>query len=246
MAVELLLVLAVASAAALYAAVGHGGASAYLAVLALAGRMAPEVAATVLVMNLLVAGGALWRFRRAGHLDPKLAGAFVLFSAPAAFAGGLMVVTSELFRVLVGVALLAAAVRFALPDPAPRPPRRPRGWRLWLVAAPLGTGLGLLAGLTGVGGGIFLSPVLLLVGWKDPRGTAAVAAAFILVNSTTGLAARLLRGEGLEPALLPLVAAALVGGAVGAWWGATRASWRRLMVLLAAVLAIAGLKLVLG
>lgn len=243
---ETFLIAAIAVAAALYASVGHGGASAYLALLTLAGRVRPEIASTVLVMNIFVSSLSWFRFQRRGHFDAPLTGVLLLFSAPAAFAGGMISTSPRQFGILLGLALLAASARLLLPDPRPRTPRRPEGQALWRAAALLGTGLGLLAGLTGVGGGIYLSPILMLLGWKDAKGTAGVSSAFISINSLTGLSGRLLRGESFQPSLLSLVIAAIIGGFLGSWWGADRAAPFTLRRLLGVALAIAGAKLLLS
>lgn len=243
---EVFLTGAVALAAALYASVGHGGASAYLAILTLAGRARPEIASTVLVMNIFVSSLAWFRFQKRGYFDAPLTGVLLLFSAPAAFAGGMISASPRQFSMLLGLALLAASARLLLPDPRPRTARRPQGRALWSAAVLLGTTLGLLAGITGVGGGIYLSPILILLGWKDPKGTAGVSSAFISINSLTGLGARLLRGEGLQPSLLPLLIAAITGGFLGARWGADRAAPLTLRRLLGIVLASAGVKLLLS
>jgi uncharacterized membrane protein YfcA len=240
---EIFLIGAVAVAAALYASVGHGGASAYLAILTFAGRVRPEIASTVLVMNILVSTLAWVRFQRRGHFDAPLTGALLLFSAPAAFAGGIVSTSPRQFSILLGLALVAASARLLLPDPRPRTPRRPEGGSLWSAAALLGVSLGLLAGLTGVGGGIYLSPLLILLGWKDTKGTAGISSAFISINSLTSLLGRVLRGESFNQSLLPLVFAALLGGFLGSWWGADRAAPLTLRRLLGIVLVIAGIKL---
>ncbi len=240
---EALLTLAIAAAAALYSSVGHGGASAYIALLTLAGRLRPEVAATILLMNIFVASMAWFRFRQSGYFDAPLAGTLLLFSAPAAFVGGIIATSTRLFTILVGLALLIAALRLILPDPRSRALQRPTGTTLWIVSAILGISLGLLAGLTGVGGGIYLSPLLIFLGWKEAKGTAGISAAFIAVNSLTGLLGRFLRGDGIDPSLLPLVIAALAGGYAGSWWGAKHATSAMIRRLLGVVLAIAGIKL---
>lgn len=243
---EVFLVGAVAVAAALYASVGHGGASAYLAILTLAGHARPEIAYTVLVMNILVSSASWFRFQRRGHFDAPLAGVLLLFSAPAAFAGGIIQVSPRLFGILLGLALLVAAARLILPDPRSRALHRPEGATLWASAALLGTWLGALAGLTGVGGGIYLSPLLILLGWKDTKGTAGISSAFISINSITSLLGRSLRGESFNRSLLPLVFAAVLGGLLGSWWGADRAAPLTLRRLLGVVLLIAGIKLLFG
>ena len=240
---EIVLTVAIGGAATLYASVGHGGASAYIALLTLAGKLRPEVAATILLMNIVVSSQAWLRFRQRGYFDAPLAGALLLFSAPAALVGGMIATSARVFTFLVGCALLLAALRLILPDPRAHEPQRPKGAALWTTSAIIGIALGLLAGLTGVGGGIYLSPLLIFLGWKDAKGTAGISAAFIAVNSLTGLLGRFLRGDGIDPSLLPLVIAALIGGYAGSWWGAKHATSAIIRRLLGVVLAIAGMKL---
>lgn len=167
----------------------------------------------------------------------------MLLSAPAAFAGGLIAVSPRVFGTLLGLALLIASARLLLPDPRLVALHRPQGVALWSAAALLGISLGLLAGLTGVGGGIYLSPLLILLGWKDAKGTAGVSSTFISINSVTSLLGRFLRGESFDPALLPVVLAAIFGGFLGSWWGANHAAPTTLRRLLGVVLLIAGIKL---
>src|SRR3990172_7518723 len=240
---EVLLTLAVAAAAALYSSVGHGGASAYIALLTLAGKLRPEVAATILLMNILVSSQAWLRFRQRGYFDAPLAGALLLFSAPAALVGGMIATSARVFTFLVGCALLLAALRLILPDPRAHEPQRPKGAALWTPSVFMGLAFGLLAGPPGVGGGIYLSPLLIFLGWKDAKGTAGISAAFIAVNSLTGLLGRSLRGDAIDPSLLPLVIAALIGGFIGSWWGAKHATPATVRRLLGVVLAIASVKL---
>lgn len=240
---EVILTLAVGGAAALYSSVGHGGASAYIALLTLAGKLRPEVAATILVMNILVSSQAWFRFRQSGHFDASLAATLLLFSAPAAFVGGMIATSSRFFMLLVGVALLIAALRLILPDPRSRKIQLPAGAALWLLSAVIGISLGLLAGLTGVGGGIYLGPILILLGWQDAKDTAGITAAFIAVNSVTGLIGRFVRGSFIDWSLLPLIFAVLIGGFIGARWGAKHATPITIRRLLGIVLAIAGVKL---
>jgi uncharacterized membrane protein YfcA len=197
-------------------------------------------------MNIFVSSLSWFRFQRRGHFDAPLTGVLLLFSAPAAFAGGMISASPRQFTILLGLALLAASARLLFPDPRPRAPRRPEGRALWGAAVLLGTGLGLLSGITGIGGGIYLSPILILLAWKDAKGTAGVSSAFIAINSLTGLSGRLLRGESFQSSLLPLVIAAIVGGFLGSWWGADRAAPLTLRRLLGVVLVLAGIKLLFG
>ena len=144
---------------------------------------------------------------------------------------------------LVGLDLLIAAARLILPDPRSRKIQRPIGAALWILSTVIGISLGLLAGLTGVGGGIYLEPILILLGWQDAKGTAGISAAFIAVNSVIGLIGRFVRGSFIDWSLLPLLGAVLIGSFIGARWGAKHATPVTVRRLLGVVLAIAGVKL---
>lgn len=228
-------------AAALYSAVGHGGASAYLAIMALF-SMAPEtMRPTALALNLIVAGLGTWRYWRAGQTNFRLLAIFVAAAIPAAFIGGGVTIPPEIYRPLVGVLLWIAAIRlFWQPTRLANQPLRPvSAW----VAVPTGALLGLLAGLTGTGGGIFLSPLIILFRWEDARRTSGVAAGFILLNSIAGLAGNVASVRAI-PAELPVLAVAVLsGGLVGTWLGAGRLPKPRLLQWLGLVLVIAGAKL---
>jgi uncharacterized membrane protein YfcA len=222
--------------------VGHAGASAYLAAMGLVG-VAPEVMKpTALALNILVASIVTWRFWRAGYVRPMSALPFLAGSVPAAFVGGAIVLPGEVYRPLVGAILLVAALRFGVTAGRPleeHPPRAP------LVGA-VGSGLviGLLAGLTGTGGGIFLTPLLLVAGWAGTRFAAGTSALFILANSVAGLAGNV-GAVGSIPAAIPLwLGVVAVGGAIGSELGSRRlpAPWVRRG--LATVLLVAGLKLI--
>ncbi len=232
-----------AIAAALYSSVGHGGASAYLAIMALF-SVAPEtMRPTALTLNLVVAGLAALSFAREGQTNFRLLAAFAVTAAPAAFIGGLVQLPPDLYRPLVGIVLIAAAIRlFWQPERlAARTVKAPP----LAVSLPAGAGLGLLAGLTGTGGGIFLSPLIILFGWEEPRKTSGVAAAFIFLNSAAGLAGNYAGVQAL-PAELPIfVGAVVVGALLGIWGGVSRLPRHRLLQALGLVLVIAGLKLLL-
>ena len=182
----LLLALLFFVAAVLYGMVGHAGASAYLAIMALVG-VSPEVMRpTALVLNILVASIVTLRFARAGYVRPISALPFLIGSIPAAFIGGAILLPPELYRPLVGAVLIVAAFRFGVTAASPGeefPPRAPI-----LPAVISGAVIGLLAGLTGTGGGIFLTPLLLVAGWAGTRFAAGTSAIFILANSVSGLA----------------------------------------------------------
>jgi len=230
--------------AALYASVGHGGASSYLAVMGLF-SFAPEVMKpTALALNILVSAVATLKFYRAGLFKWNLFWPFAIASIPAAYIGGATTLPARWYKVLVGVVLIYAAVwmfRSSL-RPINKEPHAPPLW----AAIISGLAIGFLSGLTGVGGGIFLSPLLLYMGWSETRATSAVAAPFILVNSISGLLGHLSSVSQL-PANIPLWGAtAVLGGWIGASYGSKRAPAPVLRQLLSLVLVVAGSKLILG
>lgn len=228
-----------------YAAVGHGGASAYLAAMALAGVAPPEMRPIALSLNVLVSSIATYKFWRAGHFRWRLFWPFGVVSVPLAFVGGAITLPGHAYRMLVGAVLLYAAWqlwRSARAGDEMRPVQEPP----LAAAMAIGAALGLLAGLTGVGGGIFLSPLLLMLGWAGTKPTSAVSAPFILVNSLAGLAA----GFTIKSAALPgymgvLAAVVVVGGWLGAEYGSRRFANPLVRRILAVVLAAAGVKMFL-
>ena len=237
-----LLALLVFAAAALYSMVGHGGASAYLAAMALFGLAPAVMKPTALVLNILVSAIGTVQFARAGRFSWRTFWPFALAAVPLAFVGGAITLPAVLYRRVVGVVLVYAALRLwqragAVAESAARPAPK-------AAALPLGAGIGFLAGLTGVGGGIFLSPVLVLARWADVRTTAGVSAAFILVNSIAGLLGNVASVRALPPGLPVLALAAVAGGLIGSTLGSRRLPSPTLRRLLAAVLAIAAWKLI--
>jgi uncharacterized membrane protein YfcA len=226
--------------AVLYSSVGNAGASGYLAVMTLAGLTPETMKSTALLLNILVALIAAVRFYRAGHFSWALFWPFTVASVPCAFLGGALVLPRGLYQGLVGIVLVFAAYRlfWYADQPPAHPTGVPRG-----VALLLGAGLGFVSGLTGVGGGIFLSPLLLVMGWAEPRQSASVSAAFILVNSMAGLFGETLSVHALSSAAPLWAGAVVVGGLVGSELGARQFAAVTLRRLLALVLALAGLKL---
>lgn len=228
-------------AALCYSAVGHAGASGYLAVMAFLGTAPSEMRPTALLLNLLVASIGTVQFARAGHFRWSLFWPFAIGSIPAAYLGGRLALPGDWYRIVVGIVLLLSALRFVIvlraPDVARRTPPRS-------VAIATGLALGLLAGLTGVGGGIFLSPLLLVAGWADLRTTAATSAAFILVNSAAGLLGQGARIGVLPPEVFLWAIAAVVGGLIGSYLGSRRLTGPALRATLALVLVVAGVKLI--
>ena len=240
---SLLLALLFLAAATLYASVGHAGASAYIAAMALLG-LAPEVMRpTALVLNLFVAAIVVVRFTRAGHLPWRSLIPLVAGSIPAAFIGGGIDLPGELYRPLVAVVLLAGAWRLATAsNPDPDTARRGVPIIAGLLA---GAAIGLLAGLTGTGGGIFLTPLLVLAAWTGTRDAAGLSGAFIGLNSIAGLGGLAVGGGLVLPEPLPLwIVAVIAGGLIGSWLGAARFSIVGLRRVLAVVLVLAAAKLV--
>jgi uncharacterized membrane protein YfcA len=232
-------------AAFLYASVGHGGASAYIAAMALAGIAPAEMRPVALQLNILVSAIATVKFCRAGHFRWPLFWPFAAMSIPAAYLGGAIILPGTAYKILVGLVLLYAAWQLWWSAHAGEELRPARPLSLPLALA-IGAGLGVLSGLTGVGGGIFLSPLLLLTGWAGTRQTSAAAAPFILVNSIAALAAGLVRNPLPPPDYAWwLMAAVLAGGWAGAEYGSRRFANPRIRQLLAVVLAVAGGKMVL-
>ena len=230
------------AAALLYSSVGHAGASGYLAAMALVGVSGAVMKPTALVLNILVATIASIQFLRAGRFSWAAFWPFAVTSVPLAFVGGALTLPGNSYRGLVGVVLLYAAWRlFTEARVARIPPRDPP----LAVALVLGGVIGLLSGLVGVGGGIFLSPLLLFMGWAETRDSAGVSALFILLNSIAGIAGHLASLPMLPPATILMAGAAFSGGLIGSTYGARYGAPSTLRKLLAVALVIAGAKMLL-
>jgi uncharacterized membrane protein YfcA len=230
--------------ACLYAAVGHAGATGYIAVMSLAGIDPQTIRPVALLLNVLVGGIATFQFARAGYFSRRVFLPLSAASLPAASIGGWLQMPVTLFEAVVGTVLLFSAGQILREShsagAAAEDSQRPSTGLL----LGLGFGLGFLSGLTGVGGGVFLTPVLLAMKAAPIKEVAAVSAAFILVNSVAGLAGWLAAGNTLPAVGLPLLAAVVCGGLVGSQVGAFSMQARTLRLLMAVVLLVAGLKLV--
>ena len=235
------LLIAIAVVAFLYSSVGHAGASGYIAVMTLFGIAAATIRPTALILNILVATIGSLQFWRAGHFRWRLFWPFALLSVPAAYLGGYLQLPVRLLRILIGLVLLFSAVRlfFRRGDPAEVESASPA------AAISLGGMIGLLSGLTGTGGGIFLTPALLFFRWARIREAAAVSALFILVNSIAGLVGYFTANRFLPSLGLILAGAAVIGGTLGSHFGSRRFPPRTISLVLAIVLIIAGAKLIL-
>ena len=236
-----ILTAAVFAVAVLYSSVGHAGASGYIAVMSLLSVAPAEIKPIALALNILVASIGTWQFWRAGHFSWQLFWPFALLSVPFAFVGGYLNLPSHLFKVLVGIVLLLSAVQFLLRPPAESEPRQPPR----LVAVGVGGLLGLLSGLTGTGGGIFLTPLLILMCWARTKSASAVSALFILLNSASGLAGNFSATQSFPEFAWVLVIPAVIGGTIGSYFGSRRLPHTAIKRLLAIVLTIAGFKLIL-
>jgi len=235
-----LLFLAIGLIAFLYSSVGHAGASGYIATMTLFGLAPTVVRPTALVLNILVASIGTFQFWRAGHFSWKLFWPFALLSIPAAYIGGYLQPSASILRILIGIVLLFSAARLLVrrsDPPQTSPPSQP-------VAISVGAGLGFLAGLTGTGGGIFLTPLMLFCLWAKIRQAAAVSALFIWVNSIAGLIGYFTKVHSLPSLGLILAAAAITGGIIGSHLGSRRLAVRVISLFLATVLLIAGTKLI--
>jgi uncharacterized membrane protein YfcA len=240
MSSSLALIFCIFIAAMLYSSVGHGGGSGYLAVMALFGAPPESMRPAALSLNVLVATIGLIRFYRVGAFSWSHFWPFAVASVPCAFLGSRITLPIGMFKAAVGVVLLFAAYRLFVETASDTSKNVPLG-----IALACGAGLGLLSGLTGVGGGVFLSPLLLFMGWTTTRQSCGVAAAFILVNSIAGILGLISKGATF-PAELPFwVLAAATGGLIGAELGSRRLNSSTLRKVLAIVLIVSGMKMLL-
>ena len=236
--------LALMVVATLYSSVGHGGASGYLAVLSLTTYGTMEAAwlkQHAWCLNLVVAAIAFYHFHRAGHHIPKLTIPFIVASIPMAMIGGYLTVDGAVYDLLLSACLLAAAWRlFTVNTTDSVVECEPQ----WNIATPVGGSIGFASGVIGVGGGIFLSPILLLKKWATPKGAAATSALFIWVNSLAGLGGAALSGQLILEmgVLFPFVGAVLIGGFIGSRYGAEVAPQQMVRKLLVMVLIVAATK----
>ena len=228
--------------AALYTSVGHGGATVYTAILTLFGFAIGPLVTLVLVMNIVAATIAWVMFEQAGFLRWRLLLPFLVTSVPFAYLGGLLPLTGRAQAVVLGLALLAGAIRLLLFARPPSLGFRVRGAGYYAIALALGALLGFMAGATGIGGGIFLSPILVALGWANVKEAASVASAFIVLNSLAGLAARLPRTPIEAQYVIPFVGIVVVGALLGSFFGARRLPLRSVQISLGLVLLIAAAK----
>ncbi|HSO84936.1 MAG TPA: sulfite exporter TauE/SafE family protein [Draconibacterium sp.] len=229
------------SMAVLYSSVGHGGASGYLALMALFSFPPDFMRPTALVLNIFVSSIAFYSFYRGGHFRLKLLLPFIVTSLPFAFLGGMFSINPKIYKIILGLFLLVAVARIFFKPQNTDKVIKPINYAL---AMGIGAVLGFLSGLIGIGGGIILSPIIILLMWADMKQTAAVSAAFILINSVSGLLGQSVNSLSLAPQTIIMLVAAITGGIAGSYIGSTKATSKALVVVLSSVLFFASIKLI--
>lgn len=226
----------------LYASIGHGGASGYLALMAIFGVATVTMKSSAMVLNLFVAGVAFYSYYKGGYFKWKMLFPFILASMPAAFIGAQLSIDPAFYKISLGICLLIAIARmlFQVNSNENKPPKTPN----LTVALLIGAAIGLFSGMIGIGGGIILSPILIVFGWANLKQAAALSAAFIWLNSLTGLLGMYTSGIHLSPTILPWILVALTGGFLGSWSGSFKFSEVKLRYILATVLLMASFKLI--
>lgn len=229
--------------AILYTSVGHGGASIYIAIMAIFSVKASVIKPTALVLNIFISSFTGWRFIKNGFFDLRVLAPIALGAIPLAFLGGYINTPSHIYKTIVGVILLMSALSLLMDkknvDKNVKPPKT-----IWAVLS--GCVIGFLAGLTGTGGGIFLSPLLLFMNWSDTKRTSGISAVFILINSVSGLLGNYSSVQNL-PSQLPIyLVATILGAAIGTTLGIKYYSAKGIKRALALVLTLAGFKLILS
>lgn len=226
--------------ALLYASVGHGGASGYLALMAIFGMQADTMKSSALMLNLFVSLVAFIQFYKGGHFHFRSFLPFALASIPFSFVGGMIHIDSRIYKILLGIFLIFAVIRMLFFDDLKSNKNVSPSLQISLL---IGGGIGLLSGLLGIGGGIILSPILILFYGMNQKQAAAISAIFIFVNSLAGLGGQLTKGIIFDPQIYMYVLIAFIGGTVGSFLGASKLNHNALKYVLSIVLSIAVFKL---
>lgn len=226
----------------MYSSVGHGGASGYLALMALFSFPIVIMKPTALLLNIFVAGISFWFFKKNKHFKWRLFYPFAITSIPAAFIGGYIDIDTALYKQILGVFLIIAILRI-LPIFGNKSIKQREA--SLLASLLIGLAIGLFSGMIGIGGGIILSPVIILLGWGNMKEAAAVSALFIFVNSIAGISGFGIKGGALPMDALYLIPVAIIGGSLGAKYGSGKFNTKTLTYLLSFVLVIASIKLFL-
>ena len=237
----LLLSLFIFLVAGLYASVGHGGASGYLALMTLLSMPIATIKPVALMLNIAVSLIAFIQFYRSGFFNKKLFIPLAIASVPAAYAGGLLSIDPHLYKQLLGGLLFISAIRLAMP--LKKEVIVVQHFNIVLVVM-IGASIGFLSGMIGIGGGIILSPLLILVRYSDVKTTSGISALFIFVNSIAGLLGQMNQGIEFSSSMSVMIAVAIAGGLIGSYIGARQLNISMLKKVLAGVLFIASLKLI--
>ncbi|WP_228853378.1 sulfite exporter TauE/SafE family protein [Aegicerativicinus sediminis] len=225
----------------LYSSIGHGGASGYLGLMALFSLPMDVMKPSALLLNIVVAGISFWFFRKHKYFKPNLFKAFAISSIPAAFIGGYLNLNPLIYKKILGVLLIFAVLRMINVFGKPTNPK-PFSFKLALV---IGFCIGLFSGMIGIGGGIILSPIIILLGWGSLKEAAAVSALFIFVNSIAGIIGFSINGGSIPTEAFYFIPFALVGGILGSYYGSKKFGNNTLKYVLSVVLLIASIKLFL-
>jgi uncharacterized membrane protein YfcA len=224
----------------LYASVGHGGASGYLALMALFSFPVFVMKPTALLLNIFVSGISFWFFKKNNHFNWKLFYPFAITSIPMAFVGGYISVDATVYKQILGIFLAIAILRMLNILGQKETQLKPSN--LWISLA-IGSAIGLFSGMIGIGGGIILSPIIILLGWGNMKQAAAVSALFIFVNSISGIIGFVVKGNSIPMEAWYFIPAAIIGGSIGALYGSQKFNMQTLKYVLASVLAMASVKL---
>lgn len=240
------LVIAFFVIAIIYSMVGLGGGSSYLAILAMTGLAYQGIPSTALICNIVVAGSGFIHFAKNGHFNFKKVAPFIVLSLPMAYWGGKLFIAKELFFLLLGLSLFIASMRMLVPDEFFDRPRVVSSREVWCVGLPAGAFLGFFSGLLGIGGGIFLSPILLFLKWVNVKQAGACASFFIIINSFSGLLGQLHKSPLNYSLLLPLMCAVFVGGQIGSRIGSFHLPKLHFQRMLAVLIASVAIKMIVS
>jgi len=236
---EYLLPILILIVAFLFSSIGHGGASAYLALMAIFGISTIYMKASALTLNLFVAGISFYLYQRNGYFKWNVLFPFILGSIPLAFLGAKINLDPDLYKLILGILLIIAVLRIVVKPHEPKSTNPPH----FLLGLIIGMMLGFFSGMIGIGGGIILTPILILFNWAKIKTAAAVSALFILLNSASGLAGIITTGINLEPRIYLWIIMGILGGLAGSYSGSMKFSTKTLKYILAAAMFLASIKL---